>query len=451
MSKFPHDFKWGVATSSFQIEGAAYEDGKGLSIWDTFCKVPGAVANSDNGDVANDHYHLYKEDVALMKSLGVDTYRFSFSWPRMFPNGDGVREERGFAFYDRLIDELLANGIEPWGTLYHWDLPEALSQKGGWTNREIVKRFGDYAHAIGERFSDRVKNFFPINEPWVVAWLGYGIGIHAPGHKSRNEAFAAAHHTVMSHYAAFDALKQFNVKVGPVQNQSEFVPDDPSSDYQNKAADVMDAVMNRFWLDAYYKGTYPEILHQKFAKELDSVVKPGDLRVVNNDFLGLNYYNNTRIGNEDPNSKDLYALLLDVHADTQPRGSLTEMGWPINPEGIANLPLRWHKEFGNKIPEIYITENGCAYDDGPDSNGVVNDQRRLDYYQKHLSSLGSAISKGAPIKGYFAWSLMDNFEWALGYEKRFGIVHVDFKTQKRTIKNSGKWYAEVIKNNGADL
>ena len=197
MSKFPHDFLWGVATSSYQIEGAAYEDGKGLSIWDTFCKIPGAVANGDTGDVANNHYHLYKDDVALMKQLNVGAYRFSFSWPRLFPNGDGVREKRGFDFYDRLIDELLSKGIEPWGTLYHWDLPEALSQKGGWTNREIVARFGEYAHAIGEHYSDRVKNFFPINEPWVVAWLGYGIGIHAPGHKSLSEAFAAAHHTVM--------------------------------------------------------------------------------------------------------------------------------------------------------------------------------------------------------------------------------------------------------------
>ena len=451
MSKFPHYFKWGVATSSFQIEGAAYEDGKGLSIWDTFCKVPGAVANSDNGDVANDHYHLYKEDVALMKSLGVDTYRFSFSWPRMFPNGDGVREERGFAFYDRLIDELLANGIEPWGTLYHWDLPEALSQKGGWTNREIVKHFGDYAYAIGERFSDRVKNFFPINEPWVVAWLGYGIGVHAPGHKSRSEAFAAAHHTVMSHYAAFDALKQFNVKVGPVQNQSNFVVDDPASEYQKSSADVLDAVINRFWMDAYYKGSYPEILHHKFAPELEVVIKDGDLRKINNDYLGINYYNNSRIGNEIQNSEDSYAKLLGVNADTKPLGPLTEMGWSINPEGIANLPLRWHREYGELISEIYITENGCAYGDGPDANGVVDDQRRLDYYRSHLSSLGDAITKGAPIKGYFAWSLMDNFEWALGYEKRFGIVYVDFKTQKRTIKNSGKWYTEVIKNNGADL
>lgn len=451
MSKFPADFLWGVATSSYQIEGAANEDGRGPSIWDTFCKVPGAIANNDNGDVANDHYHLYKSDVALMKELGVDGYRFSFAWPRMFPNGDSVREPRGFAFYDRLIDELLEKGIQPWGTLYHWDLPEALSQKGGWTNRDIVARFGEYAHAVGEHFSDRVKNFFPINEPWVVAWLGYGIGIHAPGHKSRSEAFAAAHHTVMSHNAAFEALKEFNVNVGPVQNQTNFVVDDPNSEYQKKTADLMDAVMNRFWMDAFYKGSYPEILHQKFAKELDAVVKPGDLKVVANDFLGINYYNNSRVGAEIPNSPDLYAKLLDINADTAPLGPLTEMGWSINPEGIANLPLRWHKEYGAKIPGIYITENGCAYDDGPDANGVVNDQRRLDYYKSHLTSLGSAITQGAPVKGYFAWSLMDNFEWALGYEKRFGIVHVDFKTQKRIIKASGNWYSGVIKNNGAEL
>ena len=451
MSKFPHDFLWGVATSSYQIEGAAYEDGKGLSIWDTFCKVPGVIANGDHGDVANDHYHLYKSDVALMKEMGVGGYRFSFSWPRMFPNGDGVKEEHGFAFYDRLIDELLEKGIAPWATLYHWDLPEALSQKGGWTNRDIVNRFGEYAHAVGERFGDRIKNFFPINEPWVVSWLGYGIGIHAPGRKSRAEAFAAAHHTVLSHYAAFDALKALGLNVGPVQNQSQFVPDDSNNEYQKNAADVLDAVQNRFWMDAYYKGTYPELIWQRFGKELEDVVKPGDLRVVDNDFLGLNYYNNSRVGNEVKNSGDLYAVLLDVHADTSSRGPVTEMGWQITPEGLTNLPLRWHQEFGSKIPAIYITENGCAYGDLPDANGEVKDVKRIDYLQKHLSALGNAIENGAPVKGYFQWSLMDNFEWALGYEKRFGIVYVDFKTQQRIIKNSGKWYMDVIKNNGAGL
>jgi len=451
MSKFPHDFLWGVATSSYQIEGAAYEDGKGLSIWDTFCKVPGVIANGDHGDVANDHYHLYKSDVALMKEMGVGGYRFSFSWPRMFPNGDGVKEEHGFAFYDRLIDELLEKGIAPWATLYHWDLPEALSQKGGWTNRDIVNRFGEYAHAVGERFGDRIKNFFPINEPWVVSWLGYGIGIHAPGRKSRAEAFAAAHHTVLSHYAAFDALKALGLNVGPVQNQSQFVPDDSNNEYQKNAADVLDAVQNRFWMDAYYKGTYPELIWQRFGKELEDVVKPGDLRVVDNDFLGLNYYNNSRVGNEVKNSGDLYAVLLDVHADTSSRGPVTEMGWQITPEGLTNLPLRWHQEFGSKIPAIYITENGCAYGDLPDANGEVKDVKRIDYLQKHLSALGNAIENGAPVKGYFQWSLMDNFEWALGYEKRFGIVYVDFKTQQRIIKNSGKWYMDIIKNNGAGL
>ena len=451
MSKFPHDFLWGVATSSYQIEGAAYEDGKGLSIWDTFCKIPGAVANGDHGDIANDHYHLYKSDVALMKQLGVGGYRFSFSWPRLFPNGDGVKEKRGFDFYDRLIDELLEKGITPWATLYHWDLPEALSQNGGWTNREIVKNFGEYAHSIGEHFGDRIKNFFPINEPWVVAWLGYGIGIHAPGHMSRAEAFAAAHHTVLSHYAAFDALKSLGLNVGPVQNQSEFVPDDPNNDYQKNSADILDAVQNRFWMDAYYKASYPDIIWQNFGKELEEVVKPGDLRIVNNDFLGLNYYNNSRVGNEDQNSKDGYATLLGVYADTSARGPVTEMGWQITPEGLANLPLRWHREFGAQIPAIYITENGCAYGDMPDTNGEVKDVKRIDYLQKHLSALGGAIENGAPVKGYFQWSLMDNFEWALGYEKRFGIVYVDFKTQERIIKDSGKWYMDVIKNNGANL
>ena len=457
MSKFPQNFIWGAATSSYQIEGAAYEDGRGLSIWDTFCKTPGKVANGDTGDVANDHYHRYPEDIAIMKELGLKSYRFSFAWPRMFPNGDSVREERGFAFYDRLIDALLDANIEPLATLYHWDLPQTLQDKGGWVNRDIVNYFADYSTAVVERFGDRVKKFSPINEPWVVAWLGYGIGIHAPGHQSRKEAFAAAHHTVIAHAASTNAMRavRSDILTGPVLNQAQHVADDPSNPVQAKAADIGDAHQNRFWMDAFMQGKYPEVLIDTYGDELLSVIRDGDLKAatVKNDFIGINYYFDNRIGKSLGGKPEWHSIsgLFDLDIDETPRGPLTDMGWPLTPNGLEALLVRWHKEYGDKLPALYITENGAAYDEGPDASGRVADQRRIEYLHNHLNAVSNAIAQGSPVKGYYQWSLMDNFEWALGYEKRFGIVHVDFDTQKRTIKDSAKWYADVIKNNGAGL
>ena len=457
MSKFPSDFMWGAATSSYQIEGAAYEDGRGLSIWDTFCKTPGKVANGDTGDVANDHYHRYPEDIAIMKELGLKGYRFSFAWPRMFPNGDSVREERGFDFYDRLIDALLDANIEPLATLYHWDLPQTLQDKGGWVNRDIVNYFADYSTAVVERFGDRVKKFSPINEPWVVAWLGYGIGIHAPGHQSRKEAFAAAHHTVIAHAASTNAMRavRSDILTGPVLNQAQHVADDPSNPVQAKAADIGDAHQNRFWMDAFMQGKYPAVLIDTYGDELLSVIKDGDLKAatVKNDFIGINYYFDNRIGKSLGGKPEWHSIsgLFDLDIDETPRGPLTDMGWPLTPNGLEALLVRWHKEYGDKLPALYITENGAAYDEEPNESGRVADQRRIEYLHNHLNAVSSAIAQGSPVKGYYQWSLMDNFEWALGYEKRFGIVHVDFDTQKRTIKDSAKWYADVIKNNGAGL
>lgn len=453
----PNGFLWGAATSSYQIEGAANEDGRGKSIWDTFCKVPGAIANGDNGDIANDHYHRYKEDVALMKSLNLQAYRFSFAWPRLFPEGIGKREERGFDFYDRLIDELLANGITPYGTLYHWDLPQALEDKGGWRNREIVNWFGDYATAIGERFGDRVKNFFPINEPWVVAWLGHGVGIHAPGHKNRREAFAAAHHTVLAHAAATKALRAVrnDLRIGPVLNQAQYVPDDWNDANQSHAAKLLDAIQNRFWMEGIFAAKYPQEIFDDFGSELSDVIKPGDLESaqVKNDLLGINFYFDTRVAK--PKSGEIdpfdFSATWNLNIDSTPQGPLTDMGWPITPEGLENLLVHWHREFGDKLPPIYITENGVAYDDAPNAEGKVTDVRRIDYLAKHLKAVKNAAAKGAPMAGYFQWSLMDNFEWALGYEKRFGMVYVDFETQKRTIKDSGYWYRDQIKSNGAGI
>ena len=454
---FPVGFLWGAATSSYQIEGAANEDGRGPSIWDVFSKTPGNVANGDTGDIANDHYHRFPQDIAVMKEIGLQGYRFSFAWPRMFPNGDGAREERGFAFYDRLIDGLLAAGIEPLATLYHWDLPQALQDKGGWVNREIVDRFTDYSTSVVERFGDRVKKFSPINEPWVVAWLGYGTGVHAPGIRDRTSAFAAAHHTVMAHAASTDAMRavRSDIFTGPVLNQANYVPDDTNDPEQSRAADILDAVQNRFWMDAFMKGQYPEILMKEFGKELEAVVKDGDLKFasVKNDFIGINYYCDSRVGSPVEGVKTGYTVsgLLGLSIDESPRGPLTEMGWPLTPDGLRNLLVRWHSEYGAQCPHIYITENGAAYGDGPDASGRIKDDQRIEYLSTHLKAVSQAISEGCPIKGYYQWSLMDNFEWALGYDKRFGIVHVDFETQKRIIKDSGWWYKTVIDSNGQHL
>ena len=457
MATFPKDFIWGAATSSYQIEGAANIDGRGQSIWDTFCKTPGKVANGDTGDVANDHYHRYLDDIALMKELGLKSYRFSFAWPRMFPNGDGVREERGFAFYDRLVNALLEAGIEPLATLYHWDLPQALQDKGGWTNRDIVKAFADYSAEVVKHFGDRVKKWTPINEPWVVSWLGYGIGIHAPGVTDRRAAFAAAHHTVLAHAASTNAMRSVrsDILTGPVLNQANSIADDPNEPVQAHALAIADAHQNRFWMDAFMKGSYPQILLDTYGDELASVIKPGDLEsaTVKNDFIGINYYFDNYIHPSKGGANQWHSIagLFGLDIDETAPGPLTDMGWPLTPFGLTNLLVRWHKEYGSALPDLYITENGVAYDEGISEDGKCHDQRRIDYLQTHLAAVADAIAQGSPVKGYYEWSLMDNFEWALGYAKRFGIVHVDFDTQKRTIKDSGYWYKGVIANNGADV
>ena len=457
MSRFPKDFVWGAATSSYQIEGAAKEDGRGASIWDTFSHTPASVLNNDNGDVANDHYHLYKDDIALMKNLGLQSYRFSFAWPRLFPNGDTAAEQRGFDFYDRMIDELLAQGIKPLGTVYHWDLPQALQDKGGWAGREILKPFEFYAGQIAEKFGDRVKSFSPINEPWVVSWLGYGIGIHAPGHKSRQEAFAAAHHTVVAHGLAVNAMRSVrsDLLLGPVLNQDNYPIDDKNNVELTRAGEILDAQQNRWWMDAFFKGEYPEILIKEFGDEILPLIKDGDMKTAQakNDFMGINYYFNTRVGLPDPTKKNYFDIssIFGLDIDTVPRGELTDMGWPLNPEGLKNLLVRWHKELGDRCPPLFITENGCAYGEEPDENGRVKDDRRIEYLRTHIGAIADAISEGSPVAGYYQWSLMDNFEWSLGYEKRFGIVHVDYKTQRRTPKDSALWYREVIKSNGESL
>ena len=447
---FSKDFNWGVATSSFQIEGATKVDGRGESIWDRFCATPGKVANMENGDVACEHYTRYPEDVALMKQLGVNSYRFSLAWPRMFPVGDQSREQRGFDFYDRLIDELLDAGISPLATLYHWDLPQPLQDKGGWANRDTVFAFADYAAAAVEAFSDRVENWVTLNEPWCVTWLGYMSGVHAPGVKDLDAAVAAAHHTALAHAEASRSMKAVNpaIRTGIALNMTNYIVEDQSHKEIVELADLMDAQINRWWLDSSLYGRYPQQLVDSFGEKLSKVVLDGDMeRVrVESDFLGINYYSDSFVGvprEEDRPANDGGPFPFPHRSNGTPPPPLTDMGWPVTPEGIKNLVLRVKRDWP-EVDDIAITENGAAYPEGPDEAGEVNDERRCEYLQSHIDNIEEAIALGAPVKSYFAWSLMDNFEWAEGYEKRFGLIHVDFDTQERTLKNSAKLYSSII-------
>ena len=448
--KFPFDFAWGVATSSYQIEGATNVDGRGQSIWDTFCATPGKVANHETGNVACDHYNRYREDIAIMKDLGVNSYRFSIAWPRLFPNGDQVREERGFQFYNNLIDELLANGIEPVVTLYHWDLPQALQDKGGWANREIVEAFSNYAVACVEEFGDRVSNWITLNEPWVFTWLGYLAGIHAPGLTDIASATATAHHTALAHSMATERIKSINSNfaVGIALNMTTYRVTDPNNSELRDIETLLDGHLNRWWLDAMYYGQYPAEVAKALGENLTKVFLPGDeqLLLANPDFVGVNYYADNFISAPKPNtenSMDANPIPFAINFDSSAPLPHTDMGWPITPEGLHDLLVRINRDWP-MVTNIAITENGAAYPEGPNGQGVVSDDRRVAYLESHLAAVADAIADGVPVKSYFAWSLLDNFEWAEGYDKRFGLVHVDFNTLKRTLKNSAIYYQGVI-------
>jgi beta-glucosidase len=456
MSKFPQDFKWGVATSSYQIEGATNVDGRGESIWDRFCATEGKVANGENGDIACDHYNLFAEDVALMKTLGVSTYRFSLAWPRLFPNGDKQREQRGFDFYNRLIDELIANDITPVITLYHWDLPQMLEDKGGWANREIVYDFAFYAGEAVQAFSDRVKEWITINEPWCVSWLGYMSGVHAPGVKNLDSALASAHHTALAHAEATRVMKAIDpgIKTGLALNMTTYRIEDESDPELAELGDLMDAQLNRWWIDAFLNGRYPKSIAEFHKERLAKIVKPGDLEKlkVQTDYLAVNYYSDSFIGlprESDGPMSDGGLFPFPHRINGTPPEPHTDMGWAITPVGLEDLLVRIATDWP-EIAEIVISENGAAYDDEPNAAGDVEDHRRIDYLVSHIEAASRAIDRGAPLTGYYAWSLMDNFEWAEGYSKRFGIIHVDFTTLKRTIKNSGKTYAAIIAANRLD-
>ena len=435
------EFIWGVATSSYQIEGAANEGGRGQSIWDTFCKVPGKVANFDNGDIACDHYHRFKEDLDLMKWMGVKAYRFSVAWPRVIPDGVGRVNEMGLDFYDRLIDSLLEREIAPWLTMYHWDLPEALQLRGGWNNREVVEWFGEYAEMLTSRFGDRVKNWMTLNEPLCSAWLGHLYGDMAPGIKDLQTALNVSHHLLMSHGLACQVIRSnvSEANVGIVINVTPAVPATDSQEDSN-AAQLADGFDNRWFLDPVFGRTYPADVIDTLGASPE--IHSGDMKLIAQDldFLGLNFYFR-QIVEADQNSKPL--PIRSVNRENVKR---TAMNWEVHPQAFEEILLRISKEYSPKA--IYITENGSAWNDEV-INGEIIDDERIDYLARHLDAMRSAKNQGAPILGYFAWSFLDNFEWAYGYEKRFGLIYVDYKTQKRTPKKSAFFYRQLLLNGTA--
>lgn len=435
--QFPDKFLWGAATASYQIEGAWKEDGKGESIWDRFSHTEGKILTGENGDMACDHYNRVDEDVELMSRLGLQSYRFSLSWPRIFPTGNGRLNDKGIDFYARLIDKLHAKNIEPWVTLYHWDLPQALQDKGGWQNRDTASYFAEYAHLVADKLGDGVKRWMTINEPWCVAFLGHYTGDHAPGIKSEPAALQAAHNVMLAHGGAVESIRaaRAEAQVGIVLI---ITPSEPETDSTNDfvAAEKLWKRDNYWFLNPIFKGAYPEDLLEEYGKN-GPQIKDGDLKTINAplDFLGVNYYFRNLVGSN--------GVVKRV-----PGSKYTEMQWEVHAPSFREMLVRIHKEF--KLPPIYITENGAAFADSQAPDGCVHDPDRLDYIRQHLMEVKGAIDEGVDIRGYFVWSLMDNFEWAYGFSKRFGIVHTNYHTFKRTVKSSGHWYANVIAQNGFD-
>ncbi len=445
MSKitFPEGFIWGIASSAYQVEGAWNEDGKGISIWDTFVHTPGKIVNDETGDVSIDHYHRYKEDAAMMAELNLRHYRFSTAWTRILPAGTGPVNPKGLAFYDRLIDTLLRHKVEPYLCLFHWDLPQLLQDKGGWPNRETAYAFADYARVVAKHFGDRLNVIFTHNEPWVAAFAGHFLGMHAPGTRDLGAALRAAHHILLSHGLAAEAIRaeaKKPIKVGITLN---LTPVYPASDSKKdiEAVARVDAIMNRITLDPLLKGTTP-IKEFKIVKPfVGSLIKPGDLEKIRSlDLLGVNYYSRAVI------KHSAKVPIVNVE-QVNPEGNEYSGMWEIFPEGLYALLTRIQKDYAPQC-ELMITENGIPVPDGLDSDGRIRDERRIRYLKNHIYQVHRAIQYGVPIKGYFHWSFMDNFEWALGYGQRFGLVYVDFKTQKRTVKDSGTWFSEVIRSNG---
>jgi len=442
---FPEGFIWGAATSAYQIEGAVNEDGRGPSIWDRFSHTPGATRDGHTGDVACDHYHRYQEDVALMADLGLKAYRFSIAWPRIFPNGRGAINQAGLDFYRRLVDRLLAHGIVPYATLYHWDLPVALEEAGGWPSRDTAYAFAEYAGSVAAALGDTIRHWITINEPWCVSMLGYQLGEHAPGRRDMSAALAAAHHTLLAHGMGAQAIRAVapDAEVSIALNFEAVVPLSNTSVDRN-AARFRDGYFNRWFLDPVCGHGYPGdmVADYSTAGYLPRgmyFVRPGDLDTIATpvDFFALNYY--TRVVVTAGSAPWDYRLV----ALERPR---TAMGWEIYPEGLYRLLLRLYSHYN--LSRILISENGVSYLDPVEADGRVHDERRIAFIREHLEACYRAIQAGVPLVGYFYWSLLDNFEWAQGYHQRFGLVHVDYATQQRIPRDSFAWYREVIAANG---
>jgi len=442
---FPEDFLWGCATAAYQVEGSPLADGAGQSIWHRFVHTPGLVRNGDTGDVACDHYRRYREDVGLMSSLGLNAYRFSISWSRILPEGRGRVNAAGLGFYERLVDALLERGIQPLATLYHWDLPAALDDRGGWLNPDVANWFAEYADVVFRKLDDRVKMWATLNEPWVVTDGGYLHGALAPGHKNKYEAPIASHHLMRSHAMAVKAYRATGRnKIGLVVNLEPKYPASRSPE-DLAARQRAEAYMNRQYLDPVFHGRYPAELKEIFGEAWPEW-PASDYALLREpfDFLGVNYYTRN-VTRHDPN-----AWPLRAGPQLQKSATYTETGWEVFPQGLTDV-LLWVKENYGPIP-MYITENGAAFFDPPVADGeVVEDPLRVKYFRAHLRAVREAMRRGCDIRGYFAWSLLDNLEWSLGYTKRFGIVHVDFETQKRTPKQSARFYSQVIATKGAVL
>ncbi|GAA3240756.1 GH1 family beta-glucosidase [Dactylosporangium siamense] len=444
MFRFPEGFVWGTATAAYQIEGAARDDGRTPSIWDTFAATPGAVRNGDTGEIACDHYHRLDPDLDLIARLGVGAYRFSISWPRIVPE-PGQVNQKGLDFYRRLVDGLHERGVTPYATLYHWDLPQYLEDEGGWVERATAERFAEYADIVHEALADGVAHYTTLNEPWVSAWLGYGYGWHAPGRAEPAAALAATHHLLLGHGLAAEAIRRRDpsAQVGITLNLAPVGPAtaDPAD---QAAADRMDGQLNRLFLDPVLRGAYPADVVELYRPVSDfAFVQDGDLATIAAplDFLGVNYYRPNLAAAEPPGADPVAAGLR-----LPPGVPVTAMDWPIQPDGLTELLLRLRREYG-PVP-LYITENGAAFHDYLDPAGRVEDPERIAYLDAHLRAAHTAIGEGVDLRGYFVWSFLDNFEWAEGYSKRFGLIYVEYGSQRRVPKASAGWYRDVIRANG---
>jgi beta-glucosidase len=444
MPSFPPGFTWGVATAAYQIEGAVAEDGRTDSVWDTFCRQPGVIRDGHTGDVAADHYHRWREDIALMADLGIGAYRFSIGWPRVQPGGTGKPNAAGLDFYERLTDALLEAGITPMPTLFHWDLPQPLEDAGGWLARDTASRFADYAGLAAERLADRIDTWITLNEPFIVMAFGYALGMHAPGKALMLGALPTAHHQLLGHGLATSALRAAGARRVAITNNYSPTWAASADPADGAAAAAWDALQNQLFTDPVLLGRYPDLS----AFDLDSLdfIHDGDLEIISVpiDALGVNYYMPTRVS-------ALADSPLPFQMEPIEGYPTTAFGWPVIPAGLTELLVQLRDRYADRLPPVYITENGCSVADEPGADGRIDDQFRIGYLDGHIRAVADAIRAGVDVRGYLTWTLMDNFEWSEGYHQRFGLVHVDFETQRRTPKSSFAWYREMISSqrNGA--